>query len=154
MEAVGEDRPPVHRSRTTRARAAAARAGRWLSATSYLKRWIVLGVVIGVVAGLGAVAFYEALVLCTRFFLCLLVGYRVPAPAEEGGSVGSASAARLWLLPAITGMGALVGAFLVFGIAPEAQGHGTDAAISAAKRQPHRAVEFPARWKWRFVALA
>ena len=98
-----------------------------------------LGVVIGVIAGLGAVVFYEALVLCTRFFLGVLVGYRVPSPAGEGGSSGRPSAARLWLLPLITGLGALLGALLVFGIAPEAQGHGTDAAISRRAPQPARA---------------
>ena len=143
MGAVSEDHLPVRGSRATRLRAVAARAGRWLSAASYLKRWIVLGVIIGVVAGLGAVVFYEALVLCTRFFLGVLVGYRVSAPAGEGGAAGSASAARLWLLPLITGLGALLGSLLVFGIAPEAQGHGTDAAISAVHHNP-RGLRFRA----------
>ena len=138
-----DDRPAPDREYGDRLRALAARAGRRLSATSYLKKWIVLGVVIGIVAGLGAVVFYEALVLCTRFFLGILVGYRVPSPAGEGGSVGSASAARLWLLPLITGLGALLGALLVFGIAPEAQGHGTDAAIAAVHNNP-RGLRFRA----------
>ena len=143
MGPVRDDRLTPGRRYGDRLRALGARAGRWLSTASYLKKWIVLGVVIGAVAGFGAVVFYEALVLCTRFFLGILVGYRVPSPAGEGGSVGSASAARLWLLPLITGLGALLGAFLVFGIAPEAQGHGTDAAIAAVHHNP-RGLRFRA----------
>ncbi len=121
---------------SVRARALGARAGRWLSGTSYLKKWVVLGAVIGVIAGLGAVVFYEALVLSTRFFLGFLVGYHVPAPIGENGFVGDVSAARLWLLPIVTGVGALLGALLVFKIAPEAEGHGTDAAIHAVHHNP------------------
>ncbi len=121
---------------SVKARAFGARAGRWLSGTSYLKKWVVLGAVIGVIAGLGAVVFYEALVLSTRFFLGFLVGYHVPSPIGERGFVGDASAARLWLLPVVTGVGALLGALLVFKIAPEAEGHGTDAAIHAVHHNP------------------
>ena len=117
-------------------RAAGARLGRWLSAGSYLRKWVVLGVAIGVVAGLGAVVFYEALVVCTRLILNVLAGYRVPTPAGEGGFVGSSTVARPWLLPVVTGGGALLAGLLVFGVAPEAEGHGTDAAISAVHHNP------------------
>jgi H+/Cl- antiporter ClcA len=124
-------------------RAAGARLGRWLSAGSYLRKWLVLGIAIGVVAGLGAIVFYEALVLSTRFFLGVLVGYHVPAPAGEGGFVGSASGAREWLLPVVVGSGALLAGLLVFGVAPEAEGHGTDAAIAAVHHNP-RGLRFRA----------
>jgi H+/Cl- antiporter ClcA/CBS domain-containing protein len=142
MGPLGEE-GPLHLSRAVRARAVAARAGRWVSSTSYLKKWIVLSVLIGAVAGLGAIVFYEALVLCTHFFLGVLAGYRVPTPAGEGGLSGSASFARPWLLPLVVGFGALLGGLLVFGIAPEAQGHGTDAAISAVHHNP-RGLRFRA----------
>jgi len=132
---VNDDNRGAHPVRT-RVRAAGARAGRWLSAGSYIRRWLVLGIVIGVVAGLGAIVFYEALVLSTRFFLGLLVGYHVPTPAGEGDLAGSASYARAWLLPLIVGGGALLAGLLVFGIAPEAEGHGTDAAIAAVHHNP------------------
>ncbi len=84
MGPVRDDQPIPDRGHRDRLRALGARAGRWLSTASYLKKWIVLGVVIGVVAGLGAVVFYEALVLCTRFFLGVLVGYRVPYAGRRG----------------------------------------------------------------------
>ena len=71
---------------------------------SYLKKWSVLGVVIGAVAGLGAIVFYEALVVCTHFFLNVCAGYQVPTPAGEGGLAASTSAARPWALPLIAGV--------------------------------------------------
>ena len=114
----------------------------WPSA-SYLKKWIVLGVVIGAVAGCGAIVFYEALVASTHLFLGVLAGYHVPTPVGEGGQAASASAARPWSLPLVAGVGALLGAVLVFRIAPEAEGHGTDAAISAVHHNP-RGVRFRA----------
>ena len=96
---------------------------------------------IGAVAGFGAIVFYEALVLCTHFFLNICAGYQVPTPASEGALAASSSAARPWALPLIAGFGALLGAILVFRIAPEAEGHGTDAAISAVHHNP-RGVRF------------
>jgi H+/Cl- antiporter ClcA len=100
-------------------------------------------VVIGAVAGVGAIVFYEALVVCTHFFLNVLAGYQVPTPKGEGGLTASSSPARPWALPLIAGLGALLGAILVFRIAPEAEGHGTDAAISAVHHNP-RGVRFRA----------
>jgi H+/Cl- antiporter ClcA/CBS domain-containing protein len=120
-----------------------AGAGRWVASASYLKKWVVLGVVIGAVAGCGAIVFYEALVASTHFFLGVLAGYHVPTPVGEGGHAASASAARPWALPLVAGAGALLGAVLVFRIAPEAEGHGTDAAISAVHHNP-RGVRFRA----------
>ena len=124
-------------------RSLSARAARWVASASYLKKWTVLGVVIGAVAGLGAIVFYEALVACTHLFLGVLAGYRVPTPIGEGAHVASTSGARPWALPLIAGCGALLGAILVFRFAPEAEGHGTDAAISAVDHNP-RGVRFRA----------
>jgi len=130
-------------SPAVRARAASAGAARWVASTSYLKKWIVLGVVIGAVAGCGAIVFYEALVGCTHLFLGVLAGYRVPTPKGEGGLAGSGSPTRPWSLPLVAGLGALLGAVLVYRVAPEAEGHGTDAAISAVHHNP-RGVRFRA----------
>ncbi len=134
---------PPHPSSSVRARGAAAAVGRWLRSSSYLQRWIVLGIAIGAIAGLGAVVFYEALRICTHFFLEILVGYTVPTPAAEGHVAGSPHAARPWALPLVAGGGALLGALLVYRFAPEAEGHGTDAAISAVHHNP-KGVRFRA----------
>jgi H+/Cl- antiporter ClcA/CBS domain-containing protein len=96
----------------------------------------VLGVVIGVTAGLGAVVFYEALRAATHLFLGVIAGYTVPTPVGEGGRAASAHFTRPWAIPLVACLGALAGAILVFEIAPEAEGHGTDAAISAVHHNP------------------
>lgn len=100
-----------------------------------------LGVAIGVIAGLGAVVFYEALRAATHLFLATLAGYTVPEPFGEGNVAPGAGPARPWALPLIASGGALLGAILVFRIAPEAEGHGTDAAIAAVHHNP-RGVRF------------
>lgn len=119
------------------------RTSRWLSGTSYLQRWLVLGVLIGSMAGVGAIVFYEALLACTHLFLGVLAGYHVPTPTGEGGRGASAAFSRPWALPLVVGLGALLGAILVFRFAPEAEGHGTDAAIAAVHHNP-RGVRFRA----------
>ncbi len=116
-------------------------ATRWFAEASYVRKWIVLGVVIGVIAGLGAVVFYEALKAATHLFLAVLAGYTVPTPIGEGNVAVGADPARPWALPLIVGGGALLGGLLVFTIAPEAEGHGTDAAIAAVHHNP-RGVRF------------
>ena len=141
MGSVNNPEAAPHPSRAAWARALSTRGGQRLAGASYLAKWSILGVVIGAVAGLGAIVFYEALVVCTHFFLNVCAGYQVPTPAAEGGLAASTSAARPWALPLIAGLGALLGAILVVRIAPEAEGHGTDAAISAVHHNP-RGVRF------------
>jgi H+/Cl- antiporter ClcA/K+/H+ antiporter YhaU regulatory subunit KhtT len=119
-----------------RLRTLQVRIGRWLASATYTQKWLVLGTIVGVIAGLGAVVFYEALRLATYVFLQLLAGYKVPLPASEGGRLASAHFARPWAIPAIACLGALAGAVLVFAVAPEAEGHGTDAAIAAVHHNP------------------
>ena len=63
-----------------RARAGARRAAEHLSSAPSLEKWIVLGVAVGALAGLGALAFYEAVLACTHVFLTTLAGFRVPTP--------------------------------------------------------------------------
>ena len=113
-----------------------ARASHWIASASYGRKWLVLGAVIGVTAGLGAVVFYEALRAATHLFLEVIAGYTVPTPVGEGGRAASAHFTRPWAIPLVACLGALAGAILVFGIAPEAEGHGTDAAIAAVHHNP------------------
>ncbi|MDA8202826.1 MAG: chloride channel protein [Chloroflexi bacterium] len=103
----------------------------------YLRKWVILGALIGVVAGLGAIVFFTALGLGTHLFLTLIAGYSPPTPAGEGGAPITAIA-RPWLLPLVVGLGGLISGFIVFRWAPEAEGHGTDAAIDAYHHGPRR----------------
>lgn len=112
------------------------RAGAWVKSLPYLPKWLVLGGVIGAIAGLGAIVFYEALTLATHFFLGYLAGYHAPNPAGEGGGAGDSGFARPWAIPLVAAGGALLAGLLVFTWAPEAEGHGTDAAIDAVHKNP------------------
>ncbi len=111
-------------------------ATRWVSSATYVRKWVVLGIAIGIIAGLGAIVFYEALHIATVLFLNDLAGYQIPTPFSEGNVPPGAGAARPWALPLIAAGGALLGAILVYRYAPEAEGHGTDAAISAVHHDP------------------
>ncbi len=114
----------------------AGELGAWVNARSYLPKWLVLAPIIGAIAGLGAIVFYEALSLSTHLFLSLLAGYQVPTPAGEGNVAGSAYYTRPWAIPIAVVVGALGSGFLVFTWAPETEGHGTDAAIEAVHHNP------------------
>ena len=103
---------------------------------TYLKKWLILGAIIGVVAGLGAIAFSAALEFATKTLLGHLGGFTPPSPAGEGNAMGSGSFARPWAIPLVVGLGGLVSGYLVFRFAPEAEGHGTDAAIDAIHHNP------------------
>lgn len=107
-----------------------------LRTAPYLVKWIVLGCLIGSAAGLGAVAFVEMLHLGTYLFLQLLGSYDIPEVAAEGGSAGSVGYLRAWAIPLIVALGALLAGLLVNAFAPEAEGHGTDAAIDTVHRHP------------------
>jgi CIC family chloride channel protein len=65
-----------------------------------------------------------------RIFLVGIAGYAPPAlgvtnPAPQFGPWG------VWLLPVTTTVGGLLCGLLVYSMAPEAEGHGTDAAIAS-----------------------
>ncbi len=96
----------------------------------YLGKWLLISGSIGIVAGLGAVAFYSSIELCTRVFLGRIVGYLPPSPLGEG-TPEVVPMMRPWLLPLVTAAGGLISGLIVFKFAPEAEGHGTDAAIEA-----------------------
>ena len=104
-------------------------------------RVLALSLVVGVIAGLGAVAFYAAGQAVFHYTLTDLAGYK---PVEAGGELhlfaqareGAADVApartlRPWLLVVIPTLGGLLCGLIIYTWAPEAEGHGTDAAIAA-----------------------
>jgi CIC family chloride channel protein len=114
----------------------AARALSGVRTAPYLRKWLILATLIGVVAGLGAVVFYDALWLGTRLLLTDIGGYRPATTAGEGGFHLASGFSRPWAIPLVTGGGALLAGILVFTLAAEAEGHGTDAAIKAVHSNP------------------
>ncbi|HET6965382.1 MAG TPA: chloride channel protein [Acidimicrobiales bacterium] len=114
-------------------------AGRLLSgvrSAPYLRKWLILGTLIGIVAGLGAVVFYDGLRLATHLLLTDLGGYRPASTTGEGGFHVASGFTRPWAIPLVTAGGAFLAGLLVFTLAPEAEGHGTDAAIKAVHSNP------------------
>ena len=102
----------------------------------YLRKWLLLGTLIGLVAGLGAVVFYDGLKLSTHLLLTDIGGYTPASTAGEGGFHAASGFSRPWAIPLVVGGGGLAAGLLVFGLAPEAEGHGTDAAIKSVHTNP------------------
>jgi len=109
-----------------------SKAVKFLTAGSagYLQKWLTLGVLIGIVSGVGSILFYLAINWVLKLMLGLGAGYVPPVPGGEGLTIATA-AARNWAIPISTALGGLISGLIVFKFAPEAEGHGTDAAINA-----------------------
>ena len=94
--------------------------------------WLSYFVLIGIIAGLGSVIFQVFCNLGTHYLLDFLAGYRPPAPAGEPELFHPTSTPfNRWILLILPALGGLVSGWLVYTFAPEAEGHGTDAAIDA-----------------------
>ena len=99
-----------------------ARAGKW---TLYF-------VVIGLIAGLGSIVFHYLTQLGMHFFLDWIAGYRPPSPAGEHHLLPPTDRPfNRWILLLLPALGGILSGWLVYTFAPEAEGHGTDAAINA-----------------------
>lgn len=110
-------------------------ARRRLRHATYERKWLVLAAAIGVAGGLGAIAFTVALQLATRVFLGVLAGLTPATPVGEGAAPIT-DALRPLALPLCVALGGLLSGIIVFRLAPEAEGHGTDAAIAAFHHAP------------------
>lgn len=95
-------------------------------------RWLLLGSIVGVISGLGAILFQTLLVIFKEFCVNHLMGLSPMSPGGESEVLrfipGSFNPYLIVLLPAF---GGLVAGLLIFKFAPEAEGHGTDEAIKA-----------------------
>jgi CIC family chloride channel protein len=92
-----------------------------------------LSLVVGIIAGIGAIVFFAACQLIFHYTLYALAGYDPPHPANEPPllSEGGGRPFVWWLLFLIPTAGGVLSGFIVYTLAPEAEGHGTDAAIGA-----------------------
>jgi CIC family chloride channel protein len=93
-------------------------------------RLLLYSFLVGIAGGLAAQLFIWLSDLAERFLLVGIAGYRPPElgvlnPAPISGPWG------LWLIPVATTIGGLLSGILVYTFAPEAEGHGTDAAVDA-----------------------
>src|SRR5271154_1739019 len=97
----------------------------------YLTRLMVLSILVGIGAALGALIFTRVIDFATNFFMANLVGYVMPLPGAEGPTVMPAEAAHRWLLFVVPALGGLLAGLTVYWLAPDAGGHGTDAVIDS-----------------------
>ena len=104
-----------------------------LSIMAYFEKWFILGVIAGIIAGLAAATFYMLLHLFELLFIERMVGISYPRPIGEGGNplAFTFHAGRYYLIPLSLSLGGLLSGLIVYIFAPEAEGHGTDAAIRA-----------------------
>ncbi|WP_040463093.1 chloride channel protein [Limisalsivibrio acetivorans] len=99
-------------------------------------RWFILGTAVGIVAGIGAILFFLLLQGCSYIMLDLIVGMRVEETAGEPAIFGHATTElKRWMLIIMPALGGLISAILVCRFAPEAAGHGTDAAIDSIHKK-------------------
>src|ERR1700761_5538928 len=99
---------------------------------TFLRKWGAIGILIGIGAGLGALALTWFIGVVNHFVLGTIVGYTPPLPGGEGGGEDyTFHMARMWALPLVTTGIGLIGGLLTWKFAPTTAGIGTNAAIRA-----------------------
>ena len=95
-------------------------------------KWFLLSSLVGIVAGVGAIAFEMMGQGVFHFTLSRFAGYApVEAAGEQSFFHAEPGAFAPWMIVLTMTLGGLVSGWLVYTFAPEAEGHGTDAAIDA-----------------------
>ncbi|QDU99063.1 chloride channel protein [Lignipirellula cremea] len=97
-------------------------------------KWFFLSALIGLVAGVGAIIFQWMGMAIQHYGLAMIAGWHGREPLGEWVPhffEGGAPVLHPWLIVVIMTAGGLVSGWLVYTFAPEAEGHGTDAAIDA-----------------------
>ncbi len=92
-------------------------------------------VLLGVVGALSAQLFLWMLGVSQRLLLERIAGYRPPMLPGEGGTLNEIIGTHgLWWIPLATTVGGLLCGVILYSLAPEAEGHGTDTAVKAFHR--------------------
>ncbi len=96
------------------------------------RRILLIAIIVGLISGVGALFFFEALKLGTAFFMEGIVGFHLPKEGQTLQDISQwAPPDNLWMILPVICFGGLLSGILVYTLAPEAEGHGTDAAIRA-----------------------
>ena len=107
------------------------RLSRELSRLPSQFRLMLLSIGVGIVAGLGAILFDRLLGWTLHTVLQAFTGYAEPQAGSSAASLFTLAPVRsLWFF-VIPALGGLVSGVIVYLVAPEAEGHGTDAMIDA-----------------------
>jgi len=92
---------------------------------------MLLSIGVGVVAGLGAILFDRLLGWMLRNVLEVFTGYLEPVAGTSAASLFTLAPVRSAWFFFVPALGGLVSGVIVYLVAPEAEGHGTDAMIDA-----------------------
>ena len=96
------------------------------------RKLVLDSLILGVLGAICAQIFTYALGLSNWFFMSWIADYHSPMLPGEGGVLMEVVGSHgLLFIPIVTTLGGLIAGFLVYGIAPEAEGGGTDPAIRA-----------------------
>lgn len=96
------------------------------------QRLLVDTILLGITGVAAAQLFNGLLAVARGVFLRGIAGYTPPGlPSEGGSSLEIIGRHGLWLLPVATTLGGLVVGVIIDRLAPEAEGHGTDAVVHA-----------------------
>jgi CIC family chloride channel protein len=99
-------------------------------------KWSFYFIIIGLIAGLGSVVFHYLCLLGVHWLMDFLAGYVPPQPAGEHHLwPATGRPFNRYFLLFLPALGGLVSGWIVYTFAPEAEGHGTDAAIDAYHRR-------------------
>ena len=101
-------------------------------------KWFLYCFLVGIISGFGAIIFFVLLREATHFFLNYLAGYYQSAHGGEPVFMTSGIETRRWMLLIVPAIGGLISGLIVYTLAPEAEGHGTDALVDAFHQ--HRGV--------------
>ena len=96
-------------------------------------RATLFGILIGIISGLGAIVFTFLLQTGSKFFMEDLTGFILPGETRHH-LLFNVPLGR-WVLLVIPSLGGIVSGLIVFNLAPEAEGHGTDAMIDTFHRK-------------------
>jgi CIC family chloride channel protein len=103
---------------------------------SRVGKWSFYFIIIGLIAGLGSVIFHYLCLLGSHWLMDYLAGYVPPAPAGEHHLLPPTGRPfNRYILLFLPALGGLLSGWIVYTFAPEAEGHGTDAAIDAYHRR-------------------
>lgn len=95
-------------------------------------RLVFLSILVGLIAGVGAIVFQWLNDSVVHFTLAEFAGYTPRNPAGEHTPYPAAIGPPVpWAMIAVMAVGGLLSGAIVYTFAPEAEGHGTDAAIDA-----------------------
>ena len=91
--------------------------------------------VLGVLGAAAALLFDAGVNLAQSLLLQRLGGFTPPSPGVVSGAPYVHTWAVHWWIPISTTLGGLLSGLLVYSLAPEAEGHGTDAAVDTYHRK-------------------